>query len=188
MLNKVHHPAADQQALPIGDDGLGNAPKMNVESSVAEALVPECEGKQEKPEEVEDRDPLSEATHVWDTLEKIVGNVPVEAAIRECVEALVLECEGKPEAVKEKFMNAAMEIAGDAIIVATCSEHCKVAALGKALAKAAIKEGAELTIKGGIHLPAHSTNIEFVIEKRTPLMTSSDTKKGAQIPLVTHSD
>ena len=140
---------------------------------------------------------------------EIVGDVPMDDAIKECVEALVKECEGKPEAAKDEFIKAAMELAKDVITVATCGEGHKVAAIGKALAEAAIKEGAEITVKGGILFTTYyagyklekplAKGAEFVVKEGVPLMTLSascalgealagvDVRERAQITLATRS-
>lgn len=90
----------------------------------------------------------------WHILDKIVGYVPVIGTIKDSVEAVVLECQGKHEAAKEKAMEAAVDLVGDAVTVATFGTGYEVAAAGKLAAEVAIKEaskaGAESVAKAAM--------------------------------------
>lgn len=85
----------------------------------------------------------------WSFLDKLVSYIPVVGTVKDSVEALVLECENKPEAAKAKFVEAAVDLVGDVVTVATCGAGYEVAAMGKATAELAIKEGAEFALKQG---------------------------------------
>ena len=90
----------------------------------------------------------------WHILDKIVGYIPVVGTIKDSVEAVVLECQGKHEAAIEKAMEAAVDLVGDAVTVATFGTGYEVAAAGKLAAEVAIKEvekaGAESVAKAAM--------------------------------------
>lgn len=79
----------------------------------------------------------------WTVLDKIVGYIPVVGTVKDTVEAIVLEAEGKHEAAKEKAMEAAVDLVGDVVTVATFGTGYEVAAAGKMAAEVAIKEATE---------------------------------------------
>lgn len=79
----------------------------------------------------------------WTVLDKIVGYIPVVGTVKDTVEAIVLEAEGKHEAAKEKAMEAAIDLVGDVVTVATFGTGYEVAAAGKMAAEVAIKEATE---------------------------------------------
>ena len=84
----------------------------------------------------------------WDILDKVVGYIPVVGTIKDGVEAVVLEVQGKHAAAKEKALEAVIDLAGDAVTVATLGAGYEVAAAGKAAAEVAMKELVESGAKG----------------------------------------
>ena len=83
----------------------------------------------------------------WHWVDKIVGYVPVVGTIKDGVEAVVLECEGKHKEAFEKAMETAVDLACDAVTVASFGEGFEVAVAGKAAAEAAMKDAMESGLK-----------------------------------------
>ena len=79
----------------------------------------------------------------WKLVDKALEFVPIAGTIKDGVEALVLECEGKDEEAKIKALEAAIDLAVDAITVGTMGSGYEVAEAGKIAAEMVIKEIAE---------------------------------------------
>lgn len=121
-LNLAARPSAEQ---PYRDSFFSKHRTVDLLSSAFKVAVDKCK------------------MGFWTVLDKIVGYIPVVETVKDTVEAIVLEAEGKHEAAKEKAMEAAVDLVGDVVTVATFGTGYEVAAAGKMAAEVAIKEATE---------------------------------------------